>query len=309
MARNYYRVMLGSKAKFFEEGFKDNFIGVDYEIPEDLTGKFPDNWRDFTKKYIPVYVKSHPDKSKIAAGLACGTIWTVCYGYNENDLILVPNGQGIYHICEVTGPYYYVQGGILPHRRPVRWYEKTINREDMSYSLKHAAGSLGTSSNVTIYGDEIEKLVGTLKPPEIYAADPTVEDVSSFALEKHLEEFLVTNWRHTELGRVYDIFSDEEGPIGQQYQTDTGPIDILAISKDKKVLLVIELKKGRGSDVVLGQVQRYMGYVQEELATNGQKVKGVIIAQEEDNRLRRALIVAPNIEFYRYEVTFKLKKG
>ena len=34
----------------------------------------------------------------------------------------------------------------------------------------------------------------------------------------------------------------EEGEtVGQQYQSDTGPIDILAVSKDKKELLVIEL--------------------------------------------------------------------
>ena len=43
-------------------------------------------------------------------------------------------------------------------------------------------------------------------------------------------------------------------------------MDILAISKDKSELLVIELKKGRASDVVVGQIQRYMGFAQYELA-------------------------------------------
>jgi restriction system protein len=47
----------------------------------------------------------------------------------------------------------------------------------------------------------------------------------------------------------------------------------------------------------------------EELAENGQTVKGVIIALEDDNRIRRALAVAPNIEFYRYQVSFKLFKA
>jgi len=97
--------------------------------------------------------------------------------------------------------------------------------------------------------------------------------------------------------------------IGQQFPTDTGPIDILAISKDRTELLVIELKKGRVSDVVVGQTQRYMGYVQSELAESSQKVKGLIIGLEEDLRLRRALAVAPNIEFFRYQVSFKLLKG
>jgi len=52
---------------------------------------------------------------------------------------------------------------------------------------------------------------------------------------------------------------------------------------------VVELKKGRASDAVVGQVQRYMGYVLEDLAESNQTVKGVIIVLEDDLRLRRAL--------------------
>ena len=97
--------------------------------------------------------------------------------------------------------------------------------------------------------------------------------------------------------------------VGQQYPTDTGQIDILAISKDKKTLLVVELKKGRVSDNVIGQIQRYMGYVLEELTEENQKVKGVIIALEDDLRIKRALSVTNNIEFYKYQVSFQLYKG
>ena len=42
-------------------------------------------------------------------------------------------------------------------------------------------------------------------------------------------------------------------------------------------------------DVVVGQIQRYMGYVVEELAEEGQSVKGIIIALEDDLRIQRAL--------------------
>ena len=51
-----------------------------------------------------------------------------------------------------------------------------------------------------------------------------------------------------------------------------------------------------------------MGYVLEELAEKGQTVKGVIIALEEDLRIKRALKVTQNIDFYRYQVSFKLFK-
>ncbi len=97
--------------------------------------------------------------------------------------------------------------------------------------------------------------------------------------------------------------------MGQQYSTDAGPIDILAISKDRKRILVVELKRGRASDVVEGQVLRYMGFVREQIAENDQAVKGVIIALEDDQKLRWALPSVPSISFYRYQVSFKLEKA
>jgi restriction system protein len=176
----------------------------------------------------------------------------------------------------------------------------------MSDALRRSAGSIGTVSNVSDYAAEIEGLLNPL-PPELIASNPEVEDVTTFALEKHLEEFLVSNWAATELGKKYKIFTDESGEmIGQQYMSDTGPIDILAISHDGTELLVVELKRGRASDAVVGQIQRYMGYVLQDLAEPSQTVRGMIIALNDDIRLRRALAVATNISFYRYEVSFRL---
>ena len=68
----------------------------------------------------------------------------------------------------------------------------------------------------------------------------------------------------------------------------------------------MELKKGRASDNVVGQIQRYMGYVMEELAEFNQTVRGVIIALDDDIRIKRALSVTNNIDFYKYQVSFKL---
>ena len=74
-------------------------------------------------------------------------------------------------------------------------------------------------------------------------------------------------------------------------------------------MLVVELKKGRASDVVVGQLLRYMGCVRDELAEPNQTVRGVVIALDEDQRLRRALAMVPEIDFYRYEVSFRLVKS
>ncbi len=307
---NYYRVMLGKKSIYADECFSGGFIGADFGIEEDLSGKLPELWRDFNERYMPVYLKNRPDKSRIAAGLACGFLWTVAKGIQVGDIVLSPDGTGRYRVGEVTGDYYYAPGQILCHRRPIRWADVYVRREDMSEGLRNSAGSIGTVSNLSRSGhhQELDKLTGQTAAPALVANDSTVEDPTVFALEKHLEDFLVQNWKQTELGKRYDLFQDESGD-GQQYPTDTGPIDILAISKDQKELLVVELKKGRASDSVVGQIQRYMGYVLDELAEENQTVRGAIIALEDDQRIRRALRVATNIEFFRYEVSFRLFKA
>ncbi|MBI2853904.1 MAG: DUF1016 family protein [Chloroflexi bacterium] len=307
--KNYYRIMLGRGSKYAEECRKGNFIGVDFEINIDLKGKLADNWRVFNQEFIPVFMKGHPDKTKVSAGLACGALWTVAKGIQNGDVVLCPNGAGSYLTGEVVENYSFHPGEILHHRRAVHWYPGTIERATMSQALQYSAGSIGTVSTITKFADEIERLISGNAPPAILSTDDTIEDPSTFALEEHLEEFLVKNWRQTEFGKRYGIYEEDGELVGQQYQSDTGPIDILAISKDKKELLVIELKKGRASDNVVGQIQRYMGYVQQELAEEGQSVKGVIIALEDDIRIRRALAVAKNIEFYRYQVSFKLFKS
>lgn len=305
--KNYYRVMLGKKSVHADECFNGKFIGTDFGINQDLTNKLPNEWRTFNKEFIPIYLSTHPDRTKIGAGLACGALWTVSKGINKGDVVLCPDGTGSYRVGDVSGDYYYEPGKILMHRRPVTWLNVMIERAAMSEALRNSTGSIGTVSDISQHREELEKLLGGIAVPKLISTDATVEDPSSFALEEHLEEFLVKNWANTELGRDYDIY-EEDGVKAQQYQTDTGPLDILAISKDKKRLMVVELKKGRASDAVVGQTLRYMSYVQDELADEGQTVQGVIIAHEDDQRIRRALSMTSNIVFYRYQVSFKLVK-
>ena len=97
-----------------------------------------------------------------------------------------------------------------------------------------------------------------------------------------------------------------EGETGQQYGTDVGPIDILATDKSKDTIVVIELKKGRESDRVIGQILRYMGWVRENLATEDQDVRGLIICQEADPKLQYALSMVDNIQVKYYEIDFRL---
>ena len=103
--KTYYRVMLGRKSVHADACFAGGFIGTDFGIEEDLTRHLPDDWREFNRHYIPIYLSTHPEKSKIAAGLACGFLWTVSKSVQTGDLVLSPDGTGRYRVGEVTGTY------------------------------------------------------------------------------------------------------------------------------------------------------------------------------------------------------------
>jgi len=126
---------------------------------------------------------------------------------------------------------------------------------------------------------------------------------SSFVLEKHLEDYICRNWDTTVFGKDFNIYAN-----GRQYQTNTGPLDILAKRKDDKEFLVLELKRDVASDVVVGQTLSYMGYIKQNLATNNENVKGCIIATDADQRLRNALSSVSNIDFYEYKINFAMNR-
>ena len=187
--KNYYRIMLGKGSVYAKEAHDGNYIGAGWLENENLANKLPDNWRDFNKELIPLFLKLHPEKTKISAGLACGMLWTIAKGVQIGDIVLCPDGKGNYDTGEVVGDYEYKKGEILPHRRAVRWFSRVILRDDMSEALRNSTGSIGTVSNITKYADEIEALLSGSQLISIISKDETIEDPSIFALEKHLEDY------------------------------------------------------------------------------------------------------------------------
>ncbi len=134
---------------------------------------------------------------------------------------------------------------------------------------------------------------------------------AEFGLESHLEDFIIENWDSLELGKKYALLDNDGDIISKQYPTDVGPIDILARSKDSKEWLVVELKKGRSGDQVVGQIQRYMGWILRNRirSGDGESVKGLIILKNTDRKLEYALEVTQGIELMTYTVNFSLNKS
>ncbi len=300
----FFRVMAGRKSVHFEDCLSKGYIGVHFGVDVDLSNDLPENWKEFNKKYIPIYLEKNPGKAKVTAGLACAAIHTMSKSLKIDDYVISPDGKGKYYFGKIISDYKYYPDRPLIHCRDVEWQNKTIDRSEMSEELRNSTGAINSVSNITKYSSELNDFIDNAGI-SIVSNNEEIEDASMFALERHLEDFLVENWNNTELAKNYNIYEDDE-VFGQQFQTDTGPIDILAISKDKKELLVIELKKGKASDTVVGQIQRYMGYIKNEFLEEGQTVKGVIIALEDSIKIQRALSVTKDIDFYRYKVNFEL---
>ena len=134
--------------------------------------------------------------------------------------------------------------------------------------------------------------------PHVPAGAETPSQIGGgFALERQLEEFLLENWDRTPLASEWAIYSTSEDPeAGNQFPTDVGPVDILAVHKTQPRLLVVELKRNQSTHQTVGQVLRYMGWVEKHVAKEmGKTVEGLIIAREVDKGASYALSLLPHI--------------
>lgn len=175
----------------------------------------------------------------------------------------------------------------------VKWQEKAIEFEKLVFSM------------ATLYEISEEKYYSLIKGEISEGIDEEIKEQPEFVLEKYLEDFIVANFSKIFKGKL-KLYEDEEGN-GQQYPTEIGNIDILARELATNSYVVIELKKGRESDKVVGQILRYMGWVKGNLS-KGETVKGMIILKDKDERLEYSLKAIPNtdIEVKLYKVDFQL---
>ena len=124
------------------------------------------------------------------------------------------------------------------------------------------------------------------------------------SIEIHLEQWLVDHWNQVDFGAKLRLYREDGESVGQQYDTKAvGRIDLLCEDLNSGAIVVVELKRGRQSDVVMGQLARYMGWVKEHLA-NGREVEGIVLTPEYDEKLRYAAKVIPGCRLLRYETRF-----
>jgi len=231
--------------------------------------------------------------------------------YKENDTLILAYGISETNIPDKNWP-----DEILNNKIQISDFINNPFRYGDSYVFKHYNVSIeqdkvkflrdGVLIDDNMLKNELDELINYYKNSLDIVVKDEESSISSglFYMEQQLEDFIIENWNETEFGQKYDLLEEDGELISQQYRTDIGRIDILAKDRENGNYVVIELKRNQTSDDTIGQITRYMGWVQEHL--NDPNVKGIIVAGRFDERLYYAQMRLEDIEVFLYEVNFKL---
>lgn len=122
------------------------------------------------------------------------------------------------------------------------------------------------------------------------------------SLERDLEEYIIRDLTQIEGG--LELYS-RKNLTGRQFNTDVGRIDVLAVDQNGN-FVVIELKAGTATSSVVGQLLSYVSWVRQNLAKGGE-VRGIIIADDFDKKLKYASAETSNISLKKYEANFTFR--
>jgi tetratricopeptide (TPR) repeat protein len=141
---------------------------------------------------------------------------------------------------------------------------------------------------------------GKAKPQPLRKSEPIRREQTFEAL---LEEMILLEKRA--FGRNVRMYESPEGLYGRQLAIpNMGRIDLLVEDLDSHDLIVIELKRDKSTDEVVGQTCRYIGWAREKLAKPDQKVLGIICVHETPEPLRLAVSTLQDISLFEYALTF-----
>lgn len=197
--KQYNRIMLGEHGKYINDCLTNNYIGANFIRNIDLSKTPYNNEELWRQQLASKYLEYNPDKSIGTARNSVGFLWTICFGLKIGDIVLASNGEGGYHVGEITGNYYYIENTDLPHRRNVRWLNIIIKRREMSQKLQNSSGSIGTCSNITKYALEIEQLISN-SSPTIVLPKTTIEKNKTYkerSLHRLLSNYLLSENIHS----------------------------------------------------------------------------------------------------------------
>lgn len=142
------------------------------------------------------------------------------------------------------------------------------------------------------------------QPPEpvLTSGAPLEEDLRNYLAQKRSLSPLGGRYRN------YTLYEDDAGNTGEEYDTGAvGEIDLLYRHVTRGDFLVVELKRTEDTpDKAAGQIARYIGWVQDNLA-DGKKVRGLLIVRSASEDLRYAVKAFRNCRLASFELKFDFK--
>lgn len=157
---------------------------------------------------------------------------------------------------------------------------------------------------------QLRALQGKWVEAQSELANSDVRSAAADLLDHQLETFLEVHWDKTPLADEWTIRSTPEAPnAGRYYVTDVGQIDFLAVHKQDRHFLVVQLKRNLSIDQTVGQVLRYIGWIQKHLAKGEASVEGLIIARNAEDEASYALSSLANVKLMTYEFEFQLRSA
>ncbi len=295
--------------------FIDNFLKQSQTDNLKTKGLYPESVYDLDVKVsfgmgAPTHV---PWISTLGPGMSTSNGYYPVYLYYKKENILIL-AYGISETVEYEEPWTreIVESNQKIKdflKKPFRYgesfvfetYEPKITEEEVKYFRE----------GIEISKEEISKDLKKITDKYKDCLDIEVKDEDSdlskglFYMESQLEDFIIQNWNESEFGKKYDLIIEDGELQSQQYRTDIGPIDILAKDKVTDEYVVIELKRNQTGDQTIGQIARYMQWVEENLSKN---VKGVIVCGKWDEKLDYARKRMGDVEVLLYELNFSLKE-
>ena len=117
--------------------------------------------------------------------------------------------------------------------------------------------------------------------------------------ERVLEDILEQNLEQLEPGLSL---------LGRQFSTAVGPIDLLALDQNK-TYVVVELKRGRANDRVIGQVARYLGWVTERMARGEEnRARAIVVGREYDAKFSSAIGQLRRVKPFTYDIRVRFEQ-